>query len=351
MANPFKIGRYTISNGEIPFIVAETGLNHNGSLDTAIKMIEVAKECGVDAVKFQTYKTSEFIANKSQSYTYQSHGREITESTHDLFARCELPKDAWKKIKKKCDELEIVFFSSPQNYSDLQVLLEVGVPAVKVGSDDLTNLPMLRNYTSAGLPLLLSCGMADMADVHKALEAVGWFNRYPTAVLLCTSEYPTQPIDVNIQKLETLKSAFPGLVIGFSDHTEGFIAASLAVAYGACIFEKHFTLDHTLYGPDHWFSADPKELREWTSAIRTAHAMIGSPIIMPTDAERTMRSIARRSITAIKDIVQGETFDDSSIGMRRPGNGLPPEMLSSILGRTATKNIAAGTTLSLGDFI
>jgi sialic acid synthase SpsE len=304
-----------------PFVIAEAGINHNGELAKAIEMIAVARAAGADAVKFQTFKAAEFIVDPTQTYTYRSQGRDVTESMLHMFRRCELPRQAWFEIKAECNRQNILFLSTPQNRSDLDLLLEVGVPAVKIGSDDFTNLPLLKSYAETGLPLILSCGMADLAEVYRSLDTVGALDGYPTVLLVCTSQYPTPQADVNLLRLTTLRGAFPDLTLGFSDHTQGPLASSVAVAFGACVFEKHFTLDHDLPGPDHWFSETPQTLAEWVRSIHQAHAMLGSPVVRPTIPERGLREIARRSVVAVRDI----------------------------LGRRATRNIRAGKPLMFGD--
>ena len=191
--------------------------------------------------------------------------------------------------------------------------------------------------------------MSDLAEVHQALEAAAWFDGYPVALLLCTSQYPTPPKDVNIAKLTTLQNAFPGLLVGFSDHTQGALAAALAVSRGARIFEKHFTLDKNMPGPDHWFSEEPAGLADWIDHIRTADILLGSPLVRPTQAEQAMRLIARRSVVALRDIAFGETLNKVNTGLRRPGGGLPPDMIRTVMGLTATRDIKKGERLSLGD--
>ncbi|HWY38480.1 MAG TPA: N-acetylneuraminate synthase family protein, partial [Bacteroidia bacterium] len=245
-----KIGNREITRGGKPFIMAEVGLNHNGEIEKAFEMISVAKRSGVDAVKFQTYKAAELVGDPAQMFTYRSQGKEITESMLEMFKRYEFNEEQWIKVKKKCDEENILFLSTPQNSSDLDILIKLGVPAIKVGSDDFTNLPLLKNYRKKNIPLILSCGMADLAEVHTSLTIAGAFDGHPVILLLCTSEYPTPPENVNLLKLQTLSAAFPDLILGFSDHTQGPLASSLAIAFGAVVFEKHFTLDHNLPGPD-----------------------------------------------------------------------------------------------------
>ena len=347
--NHFSIAGKSIGDGQPAFIIAEVGINHNGSIDMALKMIGVAKKAGADAVKFQTFKAAEFVGDKSQQFTYRSQGREVTESMQAMFERCELPIDAWPRIKTECDRQQIIFMSTPQNRSDLDLLLNVGLPAVKVGSDDFNNLPLIRSYAQTGLPLILSCGMSDLSEVHQALDAAGAFDNYPLALLLCTSQYPTPPADVNLRKLKTLQGAFPGLVTGFSDHTQGPLAASLAVAMGAVIFEKHFTLDHDQPGPDHWFSENPCGLERWVNDIRVSQLMLGSAVVKATKAELAMRTLARRSLVALQAISRGSELTVENVGLRRPGNGLPPSFFDQLLGSRAARDISAGDLLALAD--
>lgn len=345
------IGGRRVGSGHPPFIIAEVGINHNGELSTAIEMIRVAKEAGADAVKFQTFRAAEFVGDPQQLFTYRSQGEEVTESMLEMFRRYELPREAWHEIKNACLARDITFMSTPQNRSDLDLLIEVGVPAVKIGSDDFTNLPLIRSYAQCGLPLILSCGMADLAEVHQALQAAGAADGYPVAVLLCTSQYPTPPTDVNLRKLATLQHTFPQIPVGFSDHTQGSLASSLAVALGAVIFEKHFTLDRGARGPDHWFSEDPTGLSQWVTAIRTANTMLGTDQIRPTEAELEMRKIARRSLVALAAISRGETLTTRNIGVRRPGHGLPPSFLDQVVGAVAARDIAAGEVLKMEDVL
>ena len=192
--------------------------------------------------------------------------------------------------------------------------------------------------------------MADLAEVYEALETVGALDGYPTILLLCTSQYPTPPNDVNLQKLKTLSSSFPMIVLGFSDHTQGYLAASLALALGAVVFEKHFTLDHNLPGPDHWFSADPVELKAWVEAIRTSREMMGTPIVRATRPEEEMKALARRSLVLLEDVAEGEQLNEKNLGLRRPGNGLPPAFVHMVYGKTATRTLPKGYVLQLGDF-
>ena len=346
---PFRIDGRSIGPDDPPYCIAEVGINHNGDIAFARNMIEAAKAAGADAVKFQTFKAEEFCGDPDQLFTYRSQGRTVTEPMRAMFQRYEFPREAWREIKAHCEATGITFFSTPQNRSDLDLLNEIGVPAVKVGSDDFSNLPLLRSYARTGLPMILSCGMSDLAEVHQALDAVGWFDGYPVALLLCTSQYPTPPEDVNLARLRTLQRAFPGLLTGFSDHTQGPRAAALAVALGAAIFEKHFTLDHGLPGPDHWFSEEPKGLAEYIAAIREADVLLGSPFVRPTGAELINKLEFRRVLVAARDIKAGEPFSESNLSMRRVagGRGLPPNMYSQLLGKTAWREFPALSGIEL----
>ena len=343
------IGDRPVGPGHPPFVVAEVGINHNGELDRALEMIRVASRAGCDAVKFQTFKAAEFVNDSSQMFTYRSQGREVTESMLAMFERHELPESAWPIIKTECYKVGILFFSTPQNRSDLDTLLDVGVPAVKVGSDDFTNLPLLKSYARSGLPLVLSTGMSDLAEAHQALEAVGALDGYPTILLACTSQYPTPPDDANLARITTLQAAFPMVPIGFSDHTRGPLAAALAVALGACFLEKHFTLSHDLPGPDHWFSEDPVGLADWVSSIRTAQSMLGSPLVRPTAVERGNKQEYQRRLVAARDIRCGEILDEASLTLRRVagGRGLPPGFMAYLLGRPAPRAYLVGEPIEL----
>ena len=242
-----KLNNHIIAKGKPPFIIAEVGINHNGDIKNALKMIDIAKSSAVNAIKFQTFKASELISDHNQKYTYKSQGKKVTESMLDMFKRYELDKEDWKKIKKRCDEKKILFLSTPQNKTDLDLLLNLKITAIKVGSDDLTNLPLIKEYSSTGLPLFLSCGMADLSEISTSLNTIGSFDGYPTVLLHTTSQYPTPEKDVNLLKLKTLQNTFPNIPVGFSDHTQGPLASSLAVALGAVIFEKHFNKRKTFY--------------------------------------------------------------------------------------------------------
>lgn len=331
-------------------IVAEVGLNHNGDLDLVFKMIDEAKSAGAHAIKFQTFKATEFCGDPNQLFTYKSQGIEKTESMLEMFQRYELKAESWAEIKEYCDKREIVFFSTPQNISDLELLLPLGIPYIKIGSDDLTNIPLIENFATHGVPLILSSGMSDADKIEEALSAAGYYDGKPVALLVCTSLYPTEPAETNLLRISTLREKYPELCIGFSDHTQGSVAAVASVGLGAKIFEKHFTLDKGLPGPDHWFSPDPVELKLWVESIKNGFLTLGNGLLEPANRELDMIKLARRSVLTLSSISKGEEFTLQNVGLRRPGGGMTPSQFKGILGKYAVRDLPASYLLDMGDF-
>lgn len=327
-----------------PYLILEAGINHNGQIDLAKKMIDLAKQLSADAIKFQTFKAVEFCGDRKQMFTYTSQGQSITESMIEMFSRYEFSKDEWSEIAKYCNKSGITFLSTPQNLSDLQMLDELGIPAIKVGSDDLTNTPLIRSYSEFGKPIILSSGMSNLSEIYLAIEAAGWYEGKDVTILLCTSLYPTYPKDAGVSRIRTLSSAFPGIRVGFSDHTIGSNAAVLALALGARVFEKHFTLDHQLAGPDHWFSASPVEIEKWIKAIRESWIILGDSQLQPLPNEIENKGEFQRKIVALRTINIGETYTNQNIGLRRVagGFGLKPEHLDLLLGKISHAQYFAG---------
>lgn len=346
---PIQIEEYEIGNDNQPFIIAEAGVNHNGDIDKAFEMIEVAKKSGANAIKFQTFKAEELVADPNLTYSYTSQGKKISESMLKMFKKYEFSREQWFQIKQKCDNEKIIFLSSPSSKSDLDLLLEVGIKAIKVGSDDFTSIPLLKEYSTTGLPLILSCGMSNLEEIKETISTINQSKEYPIILLLCTSEYPTPPENVNLLKFHTLQKELK-IPLGFSDHTQGSLASSLAVSVGACVFEKHFTLDHNLPGPDHWFSENPEGLKNWIESIKKSYMMMGNSLVEPTKAEKEMKKIARKSIVILVDIKKNEILNSQKIGIKRPGDGLPPKMLDEIIGKKTTKDLMKNELLRIEDY-
>ncbi|MFA4848766.1 MAG: N-acetylneuraminate synthase family protein [Methanoregula sp.] len=333
MSKTITIGKKTIGEGFPAYIIAEIGINHNGDINTIKKMVLEAKFCGVDAVKFQIFKSEEFISNSDYIYSYTSQGKPVSESMLAMFRRFEFSANQWKTLFRFCTKQGIDFFVTPQNPSDLDFVLSlVNIPVIKVGSDDLTNLDLLDNYARRGKPLIISAGMATISEIEDAVTTIRNTGNNDFAILHCISSYPCEAQDVHLKKMLTIRQTFD-VVTGFSDHTVGSVASVGAVTLGAHIIEKHFTLDKNLPGPDHWFSADPRELKELVCNIRFIEDALGTALVQPTQKEYAMREIARRSIVAIDDIPVGKIIQRNMVGFKRPGIGLPPKYLNIILGR------------------
>jgi N-acetylneuraminate synthase/N,N'-diacetyllegionaminate synthase len=349
MSHKFKIGDTEIDKDSPPYVIAEAGINHNGNLNLALDMVEVAKKAGANAIKFQTFKASEFCGDKSQLFTYQSQGKTITEPMFELFNRLEFTEEQWQVIKYRSEEIGIEFLSTPQNISDLELLLSIGIKAIKIGSDDLTNIPLIKSYSSYNLPIILSTGMSNLGEIHNAVDAAGWFNGKEVSVLICTSLYPTPDKEASVSRVKTLINALPGLVVGFSDHTIGNTASIMSLALGARIFEKHFTLDKNFEGPDHWFSNTPEELVSWVNSLRVASESLGEPHLIPSKLEVDNRNEFRRVIVAVSNIQKGELLSESNIGMRRVGGGrgLQPMLFEQLIGKMAQRNYALGDVIEL----
>lgn len=340
-----KVDNRYIGDNEPCFIVAEIGINHNGQIDLAKKMIDVAIKCGVDAVKFQCFKAEEFIANPEETYTYQSQGQQVTESMLEMFKRHEFSREDWAEIFSYCRN-KIVCFATPQNPSDLDFLLEIAdLPIIKVGSDDLTNLQLMEYYASKNKPMIISAGAAFTSEIEDAVNIIRQTGNNDLMVLHCISSYPTDVNEVNLRKMLTIKQAFD-VIVGFSDHTVSTIAATAAVALGANIIEKHFTLDKSLAGPDHWFSANPEELAQLVQAARYVECALGSYVVKPTLKELEMRKVIRRSIVAAENIKKGDFITKDVIAVKRPGTGLAPKFTKYLINRKARVSIKKGELIT-----
>ena len=340
-----KILKHKIGKSAKPFIIAEAGINHNGSLNKAFKMIKVAKASNANAIKFQTYKAEELISNTKKKYRYKSNGKFILESMYDIFKRCEFTESDWFKIKKKCDKEKITFLSTPSSFKDLKLLSKLNVPAIKIGSDDFNNIPLIEEARKTKLPLILSCGMSTLNEIETTLTHSGALKGYPVILMLCVSKYPTLPKNVNIERLKYLNFKYPKIKLGFSDHTVGSAAASLALAYGARCFEKHFTLSKNDKGPDHWFSENKDTLTKWIKSIHDSFEMLGKDNIFPIKEEKAMRVLARKSIVSSRNIKKGEVISKNNISFKRPGDGLPPINFKNIIGLKSKKFIKKNTQI------
>lgn len=331
------------------YIIAEIGINHNGDMNLAAEQIAAAAEAGADAVKFQNYFTEDFIADENLTLTYMSQGKSVTEPQQTLFKRCELTFENLKFLKQRCDEAGVDFCSTPTNAKGVELLVEVGCRLLKNGSDFLGNLDLIGVMGETGLPTIISTGMATVSDIDEAVRTYRETQNDQLILLHCVSAYPTPPEEVNISRVSTLARAF-NTIVGFSDHTEGPLAAALSTSLGASVIEKHFTSDRNLPGPDHWFSSTPDEFRQLVKMVRDTEMMLGEGNLNLSQAEQKNRDNFRLSCVAARSLYKGERLVDGDIVYRRPGTGIRPAEGHLLLGRRVQKDIPKGHCFQLEDF-
>jgi len=341
-----SIGKRTVGKGKPCFIVAEAGVNHNGSFELARELVDVAAGAGCDAIKFQTFKTERVCSPLAPKANYQLQTTEAEESQLEMIRRLELPFDAFRELHRYCRDRDVIFLSTPFDYESADFLDELFVPAFKIPSGELTNLPFLEFIAAKGRPLIVSTGMATMEEVAVAVEAIRCAGNKQMVLLHCVSNYPADPSSMNLRAMQALEEAF-GVAIGLSDHTVGREVAYAAVALGACVIEKHFTLSKDLPGPDHRASLEPHDLIELVKGIRKIESALGDGIKEPVVEELNTAMVARRSLVAARFIPAGAVLTQDMVDILRPGTGLPPKMRSQLLGRYTRHDIEAGTILRL----
>ncbi|OOB80302.1 MAG: N-acetylneuraminate synthase [Epulopiscium sp. Nuni2H_MBin003] len=326
------------------YIVAEIGCNHNGDANLAHKMIEVAKKCGVDAVKFQTFNSKELISKYATKAEYQKVTTGADESQLDMIAKLELSHKDYIELKEFANKINIDIFSTAFDIESIDFLYKNGQTIWKIPSGEITNLPYLEKISTLNpAKIILSTGMSTIAEIRSAIEILG--DKQDITILHCNTEYPTEDKDVNLNAILDLKMQFPNYEIGFSDHSIGITAGIASVAYNITFIEKHFTLDKNFYGPDHKASITEDELRDFCMQIRRAEMMLGNSTKMVTHSEMKNKAIARKSIVARKNIKQGETFSIDNITTKRPGNGISPMEWNTVLGKVAEKDFEADELL------
>lgn len=345
-----RVGTRLMGENQPCVIAAEIGINHNGDMELAHRCIDAAADAGADAVKFQNFHTEDFISDQSLAYEYKSQGKTVVESQYDMFKRCELAPQQLHALREHCDRRGLIFFSTPSSESGIQDLVRAGAPLLKNGSDYLVHLPLIRALARTGLPTVLSTGMADEQDIRDAVEAFREAGGKDLILLHCTSSYPTPPEDVNLRKMASLARTFD-CAVGLSDHTFGTIAAIGAVALGACMIEKHFTLDRNLPGPDHWFSSDPAELKALVQSVRTMEKNLGIADLRPAGSEEVGRRQYRLSCVAARELTTGHRLDYDDIAFRRPGSGLPPKAVDTLIAKCLTRNVHPGHVFAPEDFV
>lgn len=321
------------------FIIAEAGINHNGDLILAKKMIDVACETGVDAIKFQTFKADKVVSRFAPKAEYQKETTSKDESQLEMVKKLELDKKEHEELIAYCKKREIIFISSPFDIESIEFLDSMGLEILKIPSGEITNLPYLRKIGCLGKRIILSTGMADLGEIEDALEVLTSIGtrKGDITILHCNTEYPTPMEDVNLLAMITIRDAFK-VSVGYSDHTRGIEIPIAAAVMGASVIEKHFTLDRTMEGPDHKSSIEPQELISMVKAIRNIESALGDGIKKPSKSELKNKPIARKSIVAAKNIKSGEVFSKDNITTKRPGTGISPMLLDNVLGNKAKKD-------------
>lgn len=352
-----------MKNEQQTYIIAEAGVNHNGSLEMAVALIEAAASAGANAVKFQTFRTEQLVTRMAPKAEYQKRHTDGYESQYQMLKKLELNEQAHFYLYEQCKRNGVDFLSTPFDNDSLDLLTQrLNVSRLKISSGDLTNAPLLYKAAIARVPIILSTGMSNLGEVEDALSVLAFGYLYPNqmpslkhirqayakdeaqqslrqyvVLLHCTTEYPTPYEEVNLRVMDTLNNAF-GLPVGYSDHTQGISVPIAAVARGACMIEKHFTLDRSLPGPDHQASLEPRELKQMVDSIREIEMALGSARKHPVSSEWKNKDIARKSLIALQPIQQGELFTANNIICKRPGNGISPLYYWDMLGQKALKS-------------
>lgn len=334
------------------YIIAEAGVNHNGSLEIAKKLVDAAKDAGADAVKFQAFRSDKLVTRDADRAAYQEKNIGGEETQYEMLKRLELPYDDFKELKSYCDERGILFLSTPHT-EDAIDFLDPLMPVFKIGSPDLTNHPLLKAAARKGKLLILATGMATLAEVKEAIAIVEAEGNKDIILLHCTSNYPCPRDEVNLRAMQNMREL--GFPVGYSDHTLGIDIALMAAKLGAVIIEKHFTLDKDMEGPDHVASLDPAELKELVRRLKArdypepSEEVLGNPEKRPNRSELTIMKHARKSIVAATDIKEGELFTEANLAIKRPGTGISPGRYGSLLGKRAKRAMKADELLKEED--
>lgn len=320
-------------------IIAEAGVNHNGDLELAKQLIDVAAKAGADYVKFQTFSADRIVSRSASKAEYQQKNTDASETQYEMLKRLELSNEMHLELIKHCEEQSIKFLSTGFDIESIDLLVELGIDLIKIPSGEITNLPYLRYIGSLGLPVILSTGMSTMDEIGNALTVLegSGLSRSQVTVLHCTTEYPTPMVEVNLRALNSINKTF-GVIVGYSDHTVGIEVSIAAVALGASVIEKHFTLDRSLPGPDHKASLEPNELIAMVKAIRNIEDSLGSGIKEPALSEIKNLRIARKSIMAKQQIAKGEILSTTNLIVKRPGDGISPMHWDLLVGQIASRH-------------
>ncbi len=330
------------------YIIAEIGVNHNGNLDIAKKMIDAAKSAGADAVKFQTFSAESLVSEGTPKVKYQESTTSFSETHFEMIKRLELSYQDHHILKSYCVDKKIDFLSTPYDIESAKFLNELGVKFFKTASADLVDLPLQTYIASTKKPTIIATGMASLGEIEKVVDIYEESNNQDIVLLHCVSNYPCSDSSLNLRAIKTIASTF-SLPVGYSDHSNGYLAAAISVAFGAKVVEKHFTLDKYMDGPDHKASSTPEEFRCLVDAVRRVEVMLGSHRKSCQTEERGMLEVSRKSIFLKRSMVAGEIFTSDDLNLKRPGDGIEPIFLSKILGKKISCSQDAGYKLTWSD--
>lgn len=330
------------------FIIAEAGVNHNGDINLAKRLVDMAKECGADAIKFQTFKAEESTGTFAEKAQYQKQNDKTQESQLDMIKKLELPFEDFKKIQTYCKEKNIIFISTPDGIESLNYLVSLDVPFIKIGSTEVTNIEFLKEIGKTGKSIILSTGMSTLGEIEKALEVIYSTGNKKVKLMHCTTDYPTLIQDVNLRAMVTMKEAFK-IPVGLSDHTLGFEAAVAATTLGAEFIEKHITLDRNMKGPDHKASMAPQDFKEYVQHIRNTEMLLGDGVKRPTKNEKIIMEQGRRSILAVRDLKKGTIIEKDMLVYKRPGYGIKPELSYILIGRELKRDLSKDEVIQWKD--
>jgi N-acetylneuraminate synthase len=335
-----RIGSKNIGENHPVFIIAEAGVNHNGDIKLARKLVDQAVEAGVDAVKFQTFITEEIVTRHAAKADYQKENTgSRQESQFDMLKKMELSFDEFREVKTYCEKKGIIFLSTPFDHKSVDFLEELEIPAFKIASGEIINFPLLSHIASRGKPIILSTGMSTLEEVEETLGVIHKTRNSKVVLLHCTSDYPARVEDVNLRAMISMHQAFH-LPVGLSDHTMGIEISLAAVAIGASVIEKHFTLDKNLPGPDHRASLESQELKDLVRGIRNIEKALGDGEKSPSRSEMNTKCIARKSIVAARHINKGEVLNEHNLTVKRPGNGISPMRWNEVVGKKVVRDFA-----------
>lgn len=327
-------------NNNKSLIIAEAGVNHNGSFELAKQLVDKAVWAGADCIKFQTFNSKNLVSAQAPKAEYQKKTTDSNESQFDMLKKLELSHEQFTELKEYCNQNGIMFLSTPFDLESIHFLAELGVKTWKVPSGEITNYPLLRAIGKRKESVIMSTGMCTLEDVHAAVKVLNEFGTIDITLLHCTTEYPAPYDSVNLKAMLTLQKEF-GCKVGYSDHTNGIEIPVAAVAMGATVIEKHFTLDKNMEGPDHKASLEPDELKQMVQSIRNVESALGNGVKEPSDAEKKNIPIARKSIVAKCEIKKGDILTEENITAKRPGNGISPMQWNEIIGKTAVRDFSA----------